>query len=76
MAVCRERSQSHGREVLPVYEPSWTARTCLQTAYERLIPLQCRSTSVHKTPQRSDPTDQPIPQNAKLPNTAQRRSVA
>ena len=74
MAVCRERSQSHGREVLPVYEPSWTARTCLQAAYERLIPL-C-SASVYKTPQSSDPAEQPAPPSAELPNTAQRRSVA
>ena len=74
MAVCRERSPSRGREVLPVYEPSWTAQTCLQAAYECLIPL-C-STSVHKTPQSSEPTEQPTLRNAKLPNTAQRRSVA
>lgn len=76
MAVCRGPNQSHGREVLPVFEPSWTARACLQTAYECLIPVQRRSTSITSIPQSSGSVEQPTSQSAKLPNTTSRRSAA
>lgn len=56
-----------------MFEPSWTARTCLQEAYECLIPIHRRSISV---PPQSDPAEQPTTQSAELPNAAPRRSVA
>jgi len=74
MAVCREPNPSQKREVRTMFEPSWTARTCLQEAYECLIPIHRRIISV-KPPQ-GDPAEQPTTQSAELPNAVPRRSVA
>jgi hypothetical protein len=76
VAVCREHSPSQKREVQPVFEPSWTAQTCLKEAYERLIPVKRRSLSLQKTPEKSVSVEQPLPPQIELPNTEPGRSAA
>ena len=59
-----------------MFEPSWTARTCLQEAYECLIPIHRRSISVQTPKPQGDLAEQPTTQSAELPNAVSRRSVA
>jgi hypothetical protein len=59
-----------------MFELSWTAPTCLQEAYERLIPIQSRRLCDQKIPQNCDPAEASSSQSPELPNTTTRRAVA